>query len=231
MNVLGKSVALVVQYRAGLVMKIQPEPRTRAEYQMLMELADGTCVCVQKYVQKLHMMVAGCLVFAELREAEYKDPNAPLHMFRCISSAVSYMHGRGYIHTDISPDNIMYNGSDYILIDLGAARPAGRYSGLVGKPHHRAPEIPGGWGPPVDVFATTTCYMTAVGLPTYPHDYGLSSWRVLRPAAARMTILWVCYTRAIVGITPGVLYAIAGSMLPEKNRLDAGQLRALVYAQ
>jgi hypothetical protein len=225
MEIVGRSVALVVFYRSGQVLKIQPRARGYREHQMLQEIHAATLGPGRAFLQGCIGLVAGQLVFAQLSKCPAAGDH--LHMFQCISAGVAALHAAGYIHTDISPDNIMFNGTDYVLIDFGAARAAGRYSGLVGKPGHRAPEIPRAWGAPVDVFATTTCYLQAVGLPTDPRGWGLVAWEDLRPSTAHAAIIYGCYRVGVSGLSYDVLRAVAGGLMVEKNRICAATLAKL----
>lgn len=67
-----------------------------------------------------------------------KKPTEYLHLFYQILSAVDAIHGLGYLHGDIKPDNIMVKGNDIRIIDYGfstfiGVNPtldvAGRYGG------------------------------------------------------------------------------------------------------
>lgn len=76
-----------------------------------------------------------------------------------VVGALAYLHGRGLVHLDVKPDNIVM-GVPPRLIDLSIARTverAGRSKGPLGTDAYMAPEQCGGFasatmGPPADVW-------------------------------------------------------------------------------
>jgi hypothetical protein len=71
-------------------------------------------------------------------------------ILREIAWALSHAHGRGVIHRDIKPDNILLEaGTGRVLVtDLGIAHAEGSaVSGAAGTPHYVAPELLAGGAP------------------------------------------------------------------------------------
>ena len=57
-----------------------------------------------------------------------------------LCSALTYLHRTGVLHLDLKPANIICQGADAKLIDLGIARAPGRRKRGVGTPAYMAPE-------------------------------------------------------------------------------------------
>jgi eukaryotic-like serine/threonine-protein kinase len=67
---------------------------------------------------------------------------AALDLFIQIARGLAHMHGRGYVHADIKPSNILVNDrSEVKIIDLGQACPIGTVKKRIqGTPGYMAPE-------------------------------------------------------------------------------------------
>lgn len=89
------------------------------------------------------------------------------HLGRHLCSALQYLHGRGYLHLDVKPSNIIASHGVARLIDLSLARPPGRCHRGIGTPGYMSPEqIAGGdLGPPADVWGVgLVLYEAATGI-------------------------------------------------------------------
>lgn len=65
-----------------------------------------------------------------------------VHIFRQIAEGLAHMHGRGYVHADIKPSNILVTDEDQVkIIDLGQGCPIGTVKKRIqGTPGYMAPE-------------------------------------------------------------------------------------------
>jgi len=99
-------------------------------------------------------------------------PDQIVAMTGKLVSAIGYIHGRGLLHCDISPDNIFLNSEgEPILIDFGAARrsaagEAQKYSGLSvvkdGYSPHELYAAGGNSGPWSDIYALAASIYHAI---------------------------------------------------------------------
>jgi len=62
---------------------------------------------------------------------------------RQLFDALDFLHSHGVVHRDVKPANIMVDGDELILIDLGiACSPCPHvYPGVTGTPHYMLPEL------------------------------------------------------------------------------------------
>ena len=65
-----------------------------------------------------------------------------VHVFEQVAEALAHMHGRGFVHADLKPHNIMICEGDVVkIIDLGQACPVGTVKKRIqGTPGYMAPE-------------------------------------------------------------------------------------------
>ena len=84
----------------------------------------------------------------ELIDATALDQRAPeseaqaVRIFRQVAAGLAHMHGRGYVHADIKPHNVMVDEHDGVkIIDLGQSCPIGMIKKRIqGTPGYMAPE-------------------------------------------------------------------------------------------
>ena len=76
------------------------------------------------------------------------------HLGLHLCSAMDYLHGKGYVHLDLKPSNIVADAGMAKVIDFNIARRPGRHKGGIGTPAFMAPEQAGGGvlGPAADVW-------------------------------------------------------------------------------
>ena len=92
-----------------------------------------------------------------------------------LASALRYLHGRGSLHLDLKPSNVICHGGLVKLLDLGLARPPGRGSPGVGTDDYLAPEQARGGmlTPATDVFGLgALLYQAAMGRAPFHSSYG-----------------------------------------------------------
>lgn len=107
-----------------------------------------------------------------------------------VAEALAAIHRRGWVHGDVSPANVVVDDRRAVLVDLGAARPAGR-SAAGGPPEATpstaAPEVLAGEAPSTaaDVWALAAVVVAATGEPpTAGSSLAASTALVLRRALA-----------------------------------------------
>jgi serine/threonine protein kinase len=90
-----------------------------------------------------------------------------------VASALQYLHGRGLLHLDIKPGNLIASGGRAVVIDLSMARPPGRYKRGLGTWCNLAPEQARGdeLTAAADVWGLGTVLLeAALGKPAFPQD-------------------------------------------------------------
>ncbi|MGE3272082.1 MAG: protein kinase, partial [Chloroflexota bacterium] len=100
--------------------------------------------------QDIHYIVMDLLVGGSLRDVIRSSAPLPfaraMHLLGQLASSLDYAHGRGVIHRDIKPGNVMVSADDEVtLVDFGIARAADearltRSGTVVGTAEYMAPE-------------------------------------------------------------------------------------------
>ena len=93
------------------------------------------------------------------------------HLGVQICSAIGYLHGRGHLHLDLKPSNVIVEAGRARVLDLSLARRPGRVRRGLGSPPYLSPEQARGErvGAGTDVWGIgATLYETATGLWPFP---------------------------------------------------------------
>jgi serine/threonine-protein kinase len=109
----------------------------------------------------LHYYTAAWIDGSSLRHFARAEPQRWLAAFGDALEGLAALHALGVLHGDFTPDNILVrrDGSG-VLIDLGCARPRGRFSEqLAGTPGFIAPEVAASGSADVssDLYAAGRC--------------------------------------------------------------------------
>lgn len=97
--------------------------------------------------RKLFKVYAVSLIL-ELVDAQALDQRLPrthaqaVNLFRQVGEGLAHMHGRGFVHADMKPSNVLVTEDDHVkIIDLGQACPIGTVKKRIqGTPGYMAPE-------------------------------------------------------------------------------------------
>ena len=111
------------------------------------------------------------------RHEDGLDPEDVAWLGLHLASALRYLHGRGILHLDVKPANVVAEAGRAKLIDLSLARPPGRYKAGLGTWCNLSPEQARGdeLAPPADVWGLgTVLFEAATGSPAFDEDDG--SW-------------------------------------------------------
>src|SRR5689334_2392946 len=115
------------------------------------EERDGLVYFVMEYI-------AGETLGERIRRAGPLGADEATRILREVAWALGHAHGRGVIHRDIKPDNILLEAGSgrAVVTDLGIAHAEGtEVSGAAGTPHYMSPELLAGGAPSVasDLYA------------------------------------------------------------------------------
>ena len=95
-----------------------------------------------------------------------------------LASALQYLHGRGFLHLDVKPSNVIAADGRAVLIDLSLARAPGRYRPGLGTWCHLSPEQARGdvLSAAADVWGLgTVLFEAAMGRPAFEDDEAAAS--------------------------------------------------------
>jgi tetratricopeptide (TPR) repeat protein/tRNA A-37 threonylcarbamoyl transferase component Bud32 len=104
--------------------------------------ADGFLYYVMPYIEGVSLRDR------LMKQGELPIPEAA-RLLRDVADALSYAHGRGVVHRDIKPDNVMLSGRHALVMDFGVAKAVSEATGrqslttvgvALGTPAYMAPE-------------------------------------------------------------------------------------------
>lgn len=104
---------------------------------------------------------------------------------RQLVSVLGHLHGRGLLHLDLKPSNIVVQAGRAVLIDLSLAGPPGRCAAGSGTPEYLAPEqaVGGEVGAATDVWGLGgVLYRALTGRRPFPTELDASRPRIVDPA-------------------------------------------------
>ncbi|MBC8310364.1 MAG: serine/threonine protein kinase [Planctomycetes bacterium] len=119
------------------------------EYVICSKLDHETIRRVRKLVKHRKMLkVTAISLIMELVDADTLEEKLPrnhkhaVHVFLQVARGLAHMHGRGYVHADIKPNNVLVeDGSTVKIIDFGQACAIGTIKKRIqGTPGYMAPE-------------------------------------------------------------------------------------------
>jgi serine/threonine-protein kinase len=108
----------------------------------VIELYDADCTGAQLYIS-LERALGGDLAASLKQHGKVAVPRA-LRLLKELAEALAYLHGRGLVHRDVKPSNVLLTADDHVkLADFGLAAteedPAGSRAGF-GTLAYMAPE-------------------------------------------------------------------------------------------
>lgn len=128
----------------------RPEPRVRRrltrEGERLLELSHPHLVRAYELVRRPRTALV--LETIDGETIEHMVETAPrrmaiadvAHLGIHLCSAIQYLHGRGYLHLDLKPSNVIAQNGQAKVIDLSISRKPGRVPRGAGTPAYLAPE-------------------------------------------------------------------------------------------
>lgn len=152
--------------------------RLRNEGGLLLELNHMHIVRAYELIQRPHPILVmetlpGFVLEYVLEEEGAQPPEFVALLGRHLCSALHYLHGKGYLHADIKPANVILSYGIARLIDLSLARRPGRGHRGAGTHDYLAPEqARGGYADAsADVWGLgTVLWEAAAGERAFRHD-------------------------------------------------------------
>lgn len=162
-------------------------------------------------------LVRGAQLVGMVRSRGHLRPGEVVTVLTPVCEAVAHLHAAGGLHADISPANITVTPDGRpVLLDLGAARVAGREPGAVhGTPGFVAPEVRLGSEPneAADVYAL-----------------GAVAWFCLTGNGAPDTMIRLDHETVVSHVGAGLADVVAAAIDPEPGlRPGAAELARLFY--
>src|SRR6478752_2796846 len=162
-------------------------------------------------------VVRGAQLAGMVRSRGHLRPGEVVTVLTPVCEAVAHLHSAGGLHADISPANItVTHDGRPVLLDLGAARVAGREPGaVVGTPGFVAPEVRLGSEPneAADVYAL-----------------GAVAWFCLTGNGAPDTMIRLDPETVVSHVGAGLADVVAAAIDPEPGlRPGAAELARLFY--
>ncbi len=162
-------------------------------------------------------LVRGAQLAGMVRSRGHLRPGEVVTVLTPVCEAVAHLHAAGGLHADISPANITVTPDGRpVLLDLGAARVAGREPGAVhGTPGFVAPEVRLGSEPDeaADVYAL-----------------GAVAWFCLTGNGAPDTMIRLDHETVVSHVGAGLADVVAAAIDPEPGlRPGAAELARLFY--
>lgn len=123
--------------------------QVEAEYEVGSNLDHPSIRGVERLIRhRKRFKITGISLLMELIDGETLDRRLPkdcahaIKMFRQVAKGLAHMHGRGYVHADLKPSNIMVTDDEHVkLIDLGQGCKIGTVKKRIqGTPGYMAPE-------------------------------------------------------------------------------------------
>lgn len=199
------------------------------------EERDGLVYFVMEYI-------AGETLGERVRGTGPLGADEATRILREVAWALGHAHGRGVIHRDIKPDNILLEAGSgrAVVTDLGIAHAEGTaVSGTAGTPHYVAPELLAGGAPSVasDLYALgVTAWVALTGRRPFEGSDGVAllAQQAQAPAPSLATVLPRLNPRLVAAVDR-MLAREPGDRFPDAEHfateLSAAQaLRATVPA-
>ncbi|MBT5584577.1 MAG: serine/threonine protein kinase, partial [Phycisphaerae bacterium] len=123
--------------------------QAQSEYAIGTKLSHPAIRKIRKIIKQRKLFkVEGVAVVMELVDATSLDLQLPrttsaaVAIFRQVADALSHMHGKGFVHADMKPTNVLVTEDNQVkVIDLGQACPIGTIKKRIqGTPGYMAPE-------------------------------------------------------------------------------------------